>query len=100
MVNSQVLQIISVLTHALAFLGLHSISRLPQEAALGLLAIPFAVWMNQFAASNHTVPARIKPLKLYAIKWHTALTLALFLAYVTAGVRLHGAESLVGTLPS
>lgn len=96
----QVLQVASVLTHAVAFLGLHCVSRLPQEAPLGLLAIPFAVFMNQFAAKSHTVPAQIKPLKLYAIKWHTALALALFLAYVTAGVRMHGAESLVGAPPT
>lgn len=32
--------------------------------------------------------------QIYAIRWHTAMTLALFLALLTAGVNLHGAESL------
>jgi len=32
--------------------------------------------------------------QMYAIRWHTAMTLAMFLALFTAGVNLHGAESL------
>lgn len=32
--------------------------------------------------------------QIYAMRWHTAMTLALFLALFTAGVTLHGPESL------
>ena len=83
-----------MLTHALAFLSLQRIPILSPVAPLGVLAVPAAVALNQFAAKNHTDPARIKPLKLYAIKWHAAFAAALFLVYFTGGVSVHGAESL------
>eukprot|EP00892_Ulva_mutabilis_P006111 jgi/Ulvmu1/3872/UM018_0091.1 len=90
----QVLQVGSLLTHALAFAALFADAGTQASAALTLLPAVAAVQMNSFAAKNHEVPADVKPLKVYAIRWHTALTLALFLALFTAGVHLHGAESL------
>ena len=74
-------------------------------APLAVLAVPahsqnsaqskwHAISLNQFAANNHTVPAKIKVLKLYAIKWHTAFAAASFLIYFAAGVNVHAAERL------
>ena len=40
--------------------------------------------MLKFCADNHRVPDLIRPLKLFAVKWHTAVGLALvatFLVY-------------------
>ena len=93
----QVLQVVSVLTHAIAFGALKVYPQTADVAPLGLLAVPFAFSMNAFAAQNYETPRLVKPLKLYAIKWHTAVSLALFLAFFTAGVSVHGTESLVST---
>ena len=90
----QVLQVLCIATHALAFGSLQLVPELAALAPLGVLAVPAAISLNQFAAQNHRVPARIKPLKLYAIKWHSAFAAALFLIYFTGGVSVHGAESL------
>ena len=87
---------LSLLTHAIAYLGLRAVPDLLPQAPLGILAAPLAFTMNVFANHNHEVPDQIKPLKVKAIKWHTALTLALFLAFITAGVQVHGPDSLVG----
>lgn len=35
--------------------------------------------MLQYCSDNHKVPSQIRPLKLYAVKWHTAVGLALCL---------------------
>ena len=90
----QVLLALSVVTHVIAFLLLALVPNLSKLAALGILAVPAAVSMNTFASANHKVPRLIKPLKLKAIRWHVAVAAALFLAYVTSGVSLYGAESL------
>ena len=58
------------------------------------MAVPFAFHMINFAGENHTVAAKIKPLKIYAIKWHMAFGTALFLIFLAAGVDLHGVASL------
>lgn len=90
----QVLLAVSVVTHLIAFLSLSLTPDLSALAPLGILAVPAAVGMNSFAFENHRVPRLIKPLKLKAIRWHMAVAAALFLAYVTSGVSLYGAESL------
>jgi hypothetical protein len=90
----QVLQVLSVAAHALAFLALRSVPEFAAVAPLGVLAVPAAVSMNMFAAKHHLVPREIKPLKIYATKWHMAFSAALFLVYITSGVSVHGAESL------
>lgn len=38
--------------------------------------------MLRFCAENHKVPAQVRPLKLHAIKWHTAVGFALVLGMV------------------
>ena len=59
----QVLQVVSVLTHALAFAALYACPDTQSTAALTLLPAVAAVQMNSFAAKNHKVPAAVKPLK-------------------------------------
>jgi hypothetical protein len=61
---------------------------------MALLAIPSAVSLNSFAANNHEDPAAIKPLKMHASRWHIVFSAALFLVLLTAGVSVHGPESL------
>lgn len=84
-----------MLTHLLAIVSLYIAPALAAEAPLGLLAVPTAIAMDKFAHQNHLIPRLIKPLKLKAINWHTAVTVALFLAYFTAGVKLHGTEKVL-----
>lgn len=81
-------------THVLAFAAAYLQPGLGAFAPLTLLAAPFAFHMLNFAGENHRVPIKIKPLKIYAIKWHMAFGFALFLMTLAAGVDLHGAASL------
>lgn len=62
----QVLQVASVLTHALAFTALYTSPDTQSTAALTLLPAVAAVQMNSFAAKNHEVPAAVRPLKARA----------------------------------
>jgi 1,4-dihydroxy-2-naphthoate octaprenyltransferase len=51
---------------------------LPAAAALLLvISLPPARALVKFAEDNHTTPARVAPLKRYAIKWHIAVAAAL-----------------------
>lgn len=90
----QVLMGGTIATHALAFFSMNACATTAPCAPLGILALPFAFNMVKFAYDNHTVAADIKPLKKYAMRWHMAMTAALFLALVTSGVAMHGADSL------
>lgn len=91
---AQVLQLGLVLAHLLALiLGLLDPEFTPL-APLGILAAPAAFSLANFVGLHHDDPAAIKPLKLYAIKWHCAFGAALFLILFVAGVSVHGAESL------
>lgn len=38
--------------------------------------------MLRFCAANHKNPAKIRPLKLFAVKWHTAVGLAIVLGFL------------------
>lgn len=91
---AQVLQVACVTVHALAFLLLQLHPKLRAGSALTLLGVPAAVSLCSFASRNYEDARAIKPLKVYAIKWHIAMGAALFLALVTCGVSVHGAESL------
>jgi hypothetical protein len=95
----QVLQVMTFIAHVITFSALQFLPETAPVAALSLLGAPVAVAMNSFAASNYWMPRQIKPLKLYAIKWHTALSVTLFLAYLVSGISVHGAESLTGPVP-
>jgi hypothetical protein len=90
----QVLLGLAAATHALAYTGLQANVATSATAALGLLAAPFAYNLVAFAFTNHTQPERIKPLKQLALRWHMAMTAALFLALFTSGISLHGPDSL------
>jgi hypothetical protein len=90
----QILQVACASGHVLAFLMLQLHPKLQAGSALTLLGVPAAISLCRFAALNYGSPRLIKPLKVYAIKWHSAMGAALFLALVTAGVSVHGAESL------
>ena len=40
--------------------------------------------MLQFCSDNHKTPAHVRPLKLYAVKWHSSMGLS-----IAAGMILH-----------
>ncbi len=66
-------------THALV-LAAAALGALPWPvAAASLLAAPAAREMVAFADDNHTVPARVAPLKRFAVKWHILFGLCLCL---------------------
>jgi hypothetical protein len=84
-----------VFTHLIALGSLYLAAGLASEAPLSLLAVPAAIALDQFAYKNHSSPRLIKPLKLKAINWHSAVTAMMFLAFFTAGVGVHGTENML-----
>ncbi|KAG2488133.1 hypothetical protein HYH03_013279 [Edaphochlamys debaryana] len=67
----------AVLTHGAA-LAAAATGVLPwATAAATLLAAPAARAMVAFADENHTVPAKVAPLKRFAVKWHILTGLCL-----------------------
>lgn len=91
----QVLLGATIAAHATAFFSMNANAATSACAPLGILAAPFAFNLCKFAVDNHTDPAAIKPLKQLAMRWHMAMTAALFLAMLTSGVAIHGPDSLV-----
>lgn len=85
----------AIATHALAFAAMTTNPTTAACAPLGILAAPFAYNMVKFAFDNHTSAPDIKPLKQLAMRWHMAMTAALFLALLTSGVAIYGPDSLV-----
>lgn len=87
----QVLRWAVAATYAFAF-GAVGCRWLPWTCVLTLpLSIPLARQMLQFCSDNYKVPAQIRPLKLYAVKWHTAVGLALCLG-LSVYPSLHGLQ--------
>ena len=91
----QVLLGAAIAAHATAFIAMSANATTAACAPLGILAAPFAYNLCKFAFDNHTEPAAIKPLKKFAMRWHMAMTAALFLALLTSGVAVYGPDSLV-----
>ncbi|KXZ53979.1 hypothetical protein GPECTOR_6g899 [Gonium pectorale] len=80
----RVLRAAAIATHAAA-LGATVAGALPLAAAAAtLLAAPAAREMVAFADENHTVPARIAPLKRFAVKWHVLFGFSLCLGLSAA----------------
>lgn len=58
-------------------------------------SLPGARGLLKFGADNHLVPDAIKPLKKYAIKWHTPFGLALAAGLIWARRTGHMAAALL-----
>lgn len=56
---------------------IHECSLLALDAGLNVWLLAQASNMLRFCAENHKVPARVRPLKMYTVKWHTAVGLAI-----------------------
>lgn len=84
-----------IAAHVIAFVSMKANAATSAYAPLGILAAPFAFNLIKFANENHESPRDIKPLKQLAMRWHIAMSSALFLALLTSGIGLYGAESLV-----
>lgn len=82
--GTRVLEVSVAAPYALALAGAAAGALPPAVLVFSLISLPAARELILFARDNYAVPARIAPLKRYAIKWHVAFGFALMIGLAAA----------------